>query len=184
MQCSKIKCTLTFKKKIITTVVFIAKLLYWITLHCADSVSTPGYVWSSHYVMCMSGCVKPWYETRVVLPVETVCRKLCVHPAQPDVPTGGRGSSSVQQDHSFGQDCQQEPGSGWHWTHRLLQSTEQNVRTRSKMMKMHNRNKHTYWCRLKPKGYFYFWQLIRNTRKTISTSTCQIVSTCQCVSIH
>lgn len=78
--------------------------------------------------------------------IETVCRKLCVHPAQHDVPAGGRGSGSVQQDHSFGQDCQQEPQPERHRPHRLLQSTEQITRKGGETRKVHNRDKYTYQC--------------------------------------
>lgn len=54
--------------------------------------------------------------------VEPVSRKLRVHPAQPDVPAGGRGPGSVRQDHGFGQECHQEPEHGRLRADRLLQS--------------------------------------------------------------
>lgn len=56
---------------------------------------------------------------------KTVRRKLLVHPTQPDVPAGGRGSGSVQQDHGVGEARQQEQQRGRHQPHRLLQSAEQ-----------------------------------------------------------
>lgn len=109
----------------------------------------------------MSGCLKSRYNTHTYthgtlshacalmcphLSDETVCRKLRVHPAQPDVPAGGRGSGSVQQDHSFGQDCQQEPQPGRRRPYRLLQSTEQAARTRGETRKVHNRDDHADRC--------------------------------------
>lgn len=80
----------------------------------------------------------------VVLPVETVCGKLCVHPEQPDVPAGGRGSGSVQQDRSLGQACRQETQPGRRRPHRLLQSTEQIAGTRGETGKVHNLRP-AYW---------------------------------------
>lgn len=81
----------------------------------------------------------------VVLPVETVCGKLCVHPEQPDVPAGGRGAGSVQQDHSSGQACRQGGQPGRRRPHRLLQSTEQIAGTRGETRTVHNlRPAHLY----------------------------------------
>lgn len=81
----------------------------------------------------------------VVLPVETVCGKLCVHPEQPDVPAGGRGYGSVQQDHSSGQACRQGGQPGRRRPHRLLQSTEQIAGTRGETRTVHNlRPAHLY----------------------------------------
>lgn len=57
--------------------------------------------------------------------VYTVCGKLCVHPAQPDIPAGGRSSCLVQQDHVFGQTSNQFKQPGRHRRHRLLQSSGQ-----------------------------------------------------------
>lgn len=63
-----------------------------------------------------------------------------MHPAQPDVPAGGRGSGSVQQDHSAGQDCHQGQQPGWKRPHRLLHPTGQIHRTRGETRTVHNRH--------------------------------------------
>lgn len=71
--------------------------------------------------------------------METVLGKLRVHPAQPDVPAGGRGSGSVQQDHRVGPDCQQGTRRSRRRPHRLLQSPQQIARTRGERTALHDR---------------------------------------------
>lgn len=61
-------------------------------------------------------------------PVKIVCGKLRVHPAQPDIPAGGRGAGAVQQNHNFGKDCQQEQQSDQRQPRWLLQRAEQIAR--------------------------------------------------------
>lgn len=63
----------------------------------------------------------------------TVCAKLCVHLAQPDIPAGGRSFCLVQQDGVFGPSGHQVRQPGRRRAHRLLQSSVQTASTEGEL---------------------------------------------------